>query len=281
MERFDREAGPALPSGGILDGARARGCSHVTERSFYTLLLLIWLVLAAVTFFALLSLTAPYGRHRRQGWGPGLPARAGWLLMELPAAVVVAFFFFVSERRTESVSIVFLALWQIHYLHRSLVYPFRVRASDRRMPLAVALMAVVFNMTNGYLNGRWLFALGPTRSADWLVDPRFLMGVALFAGGFALNLHSDALLSRLRRPGESEYRVPRGAAFRLVSCPNYLGEIVEWCGWALLTWSPAGLAFALWTAANLVPRAISHHRWYRERFPDYPRERRAIVPFVL
>ena len=49
--------------------------------------------------------------------------------------------------------------------------------------------------------------------------------------------------------------VPHGPLFRLVSCPNYFGEIVDWSGFALATWSPGGLLFALWTAANLVPRA--------------------------
>ena len=66
-----------------------------------------------------------------------------------------------------------------------------------------------------------------------------------------------------------------------MSCPNYLGEIVEWCGWALATWSPAGLAFAVYTAANLAPRAVSNHHWYLSHFPDYPRERRALIPFVV
>ncbi len=35
------------------------------------------------------------------------------------------------------------------------------------------------------------------------------------------------------------------------------------------------------TAATLVPRALAHHEWYRERFADYPPERRALVPFLL
>ncbi|HSM13639.1 MAG TPA: hypothetical protein VLA66_06195 [Thermoanaerobaculia bacterium] len=54
--------------------------------------------------------------------------------------------------------------------------------------------------------------------------------------------------------------------------------LVVWT--ALATWSLPGLAFALWTVANLAPRARSHHRFYRERFPGYPPERRALVPWI-
>ena len=83
----------------------------------------------------------------------------------------------------------------------------------------------------------------------------------------------------MQTPGS--YRIPRGGLFRWVSCPNYLGEIVEWCGWAIATWSPAGAMFAAWTIANLLPRALSNHRWCRARFPDYPSERKALIPGLL
>ena len=76
------------------------------------------------------------------------------------------------------------------------------------------------------------------------------------------------------------YGIPHGGLYRWVSCPNYLGEMVIWVGWAIVTWSLAGLAFALWTVANLAPRAWSHHRWYQERFEDYPTERKALLPGV-
>ena len=66
-----------------------------------------------------------------------------------------------------------------------------------------------------------------------------------------------------------------------MSSPNYLGEIIEWTGWAIATWSLAGTAFAVYTAANLASRAFANHRWYRDRFPDYPSDRRALVPFLL
>ena len=75
--------------------------------------------------------------------------------------------------------------------------------------------------------------------------------------------------------------VPSGGAFDIVCCPNLSGEIIEWVGFALLTWSLPGLAFALWTVANLVPRALWRRKWYRENFSGYSRERAALFPGVL
>ena len=37
---------------------------------------------------------------------------------------------------------------------------------------------------------------------------------------------------------------------------------------------------AVFTFANLAPRAWSHHKWYRKKFPDYPKQRRAVIPFI-
>ncbi|MEO5731317.1 MAG: 3-oxo-5-alpha-steroid 4-dehydrogenase [Byssovorax sp.] len=145
----------------------------------------------------------------------------------------------------------------------------------------IALLAIVFNLMNGYLNGRWLNTLSPPYPSSWLTDPRFLVGVTLFVAGYLINRKSDEILRRLRAPGEAGYKIPVGGLYRWVSSPNYFGEMIEWTGFAVATWSLPGLAFALWTAANLAPRAISHHRWYRDRFPDYPAERRALIPYLL
>ena len=66
-----------------------------------------------------------------------------------------------------------------------------------------------------------------------------------------------------------------------MSCPNYFGELLEWVGWTIATWSFAGFAFALYTAANLLHRALDNHRWYQNSFDDYPKDRRAVIPFLL
>ena len=242
-------------------------------------LILLEALLAVPTLLALLFVPAPYGRHERKGWGPTIPARLGWIVMESPAVWFFAWVYFQGPNATRAIPLVMLALWQLHYVYRAFVFPFLIRSEGKRMPLSVALMAFLFNLLNNWVNARWISAVGDY-PAGWLSSTPFLVGCALFLGGFTLNVTSDRTLRRLRAPGETGYRIPRGGAFELVSAPNYLGEMIEWAGWALLAWSPAGLAFAFYTFANLAPRAISHHRWYRDRFPDYPAGRKALIPFL-
>ena len=37
----------------------------------------------------------------------------------------------------------------------------------------------------------------------------------------------------LRKPGDKAYYIPRGGCFELVSGANFLGEIIEWFGFAI------------------------------------------------
>jgi steroid 5-alpha reductase family enzyme len=96
-----------------------------------------------------------------------------------------------------------------------------------------------------------------------------------------INDKSDAMLLSLRKPEEKGYKIPHGFLFKYISCPNHFGEILEWLGFAILSWNIASLSFAIWTFANLAPRAIAHHRWYKEHFPNYPRKRKAVLPRLL
>ena len=253
----------------------------MSELTFYNWLVMAWMALAVVTFVALFFVTAPYGRFTRSGWGPRTSARWGWILMETPVLITFLVLYGLSDRRSNPVSLVLLVLWMAHYVHRSLIYPFRLHSSRPSVTLSVIGMAVAFNVGNGYLNGRYLFTLGAELQTSWLLDPRFIVGVLVFMGGYALNQHSDHVLIGLRRSGESAYKVPYGGAYKFISCPNYLGEMLEWAGWALACWNLGALAFFVWTVANLAPRAIRTHRWYRDKFPDYPTERKALLPFIV
>ena len=252
----------------------------MSELDLFDALLLTWFGLGAITAIALFFITAPYGRHARAGFGPTVPSSLGWLLMEAPAALLPALFFVTGTRMNNAIAWCFLAAWELHYVYRAFVFPFLGRGGGRPMPLSIVASALFFNCVNGYLNGRWLFALADPYPTAWFLDARFILGITLFLVGFAVHVHSDHILRRLRAPGETGYKVPQGGLFRFVSSPNYLGEIVEWSGWALMTWCLPTLAFTYWTAANLLPRALSNHSWYRDHFPDYPTERRALIPFI-
>ncbi len=253
----------------------------MTEHQIYFIILYAFLGLAGISFISLVLNPAPYGRHARSGWGPLVPDKLAWLIMEAPAPLLFLFYFFIADRAINITLVIFLIIWQLHYVHRSFIFPFMLK-SNEKVALSIVLFSMIFNAVNTYIQGRWLFSISPepNYAASWLMDPRFIGGAFIFCIGFFINKQSDAITRKLWDAKNPGYKIPYGGMFRYLSCPNYFGEILTWIGWAILTWSLAGLVFAIWTAANLVPRAMTHHKWYLKEFPDYPAERKAIVPFL-
>jgi protein-S-isoprenylcysteine O-methyltransferase Ste14 len=233
-----------------------------------------YLVLAfgAIVFPVLFFIPAPYGRHTRKGWGPSIPAKLGWVLMEAPSFFTFAAAWVLNPAWQTPVVFALGVAYLLHYGQRTFVYTARMRADGKLKPVLTVVMAMAFNVLNGWGNGSQL--------TERSIDVAFVVGLALFVAGFLLNLHSDAVLRSLRAPGEGGYKVPHGGLHRFVASPNYFGEIVEWLGFAIAAQTLAGWAFFFFTCANLVPRARSHWQWYRKEFSDYPAERRALIPFV-
>jgi protein-S-isoprenylcysteine O-methyltransferase Ste14 len=253
--------------------------AEIWHYAVVNLTLTIQFLLCPVVLLSLLAVTAPYGRHHQPGWGPNLPSRSAWFLMELPALLVIAWLVLDSPARAAAVAWVPLAFWLVHYSYRTLLFPALMRPSGKTFPVLLVLFAVGFNVLNGYNNANALIA--NAAAGKHLLTPHFLVGTLVFWIGFAIHSHSDHVIRTLRKPGETTHSIPEGGLFRHVSSPHYLGEILQWTGWAILTWSLAGLAFALFTFCNLAPRAISNHRWYRQRFADYPRRRKVLVPGIF
>jgi len=249
--------------------------------SLFYLLVYLWIGIALVIFPFVLRVVAPYGRHTTRNWGTLVDNRLGWIVMESPALLVFSGFFLFGPVTHNLVTWVFFGLWIFHYINRTLIFPFRLRTKGKKMPLAIMTMALGFNFVNGFLNGYYLGFVTSGYSLAWLADPRFIFGMILFLGGMLINWQSDDMLIHLRKPGETGYLIPQQGLFRLISCPNHFGEMIEWSGFALMTWSTPALSFAVWTLVNLVPRAIHHHRWYQSAFPDYPEKRKAFIPFIL
>lgn len=146
---------------------------------------LCWVIIVSGAFalaFLLLGINAPYGRYTTaSGWGPLIPARIAWMVMETPNLYIsVYFFFFAADRSADAVGSttnrLLLALFVAHYVNRSLIYP--LRTQGRPMPLTVMLMAFAFCTVNGYLQARALtkfevyrFAPAPRRSFAGFASP--------------------------------------------------------------------------------------------------------------
>lgn len=247
---------------------------------FYPASLWVYAVISISTLIALVFIDAPYGRHMRDGWGPSIRAPWGWLIMEGVALLVMPLCVFISGAEITPLTLVFLLMWCGHYGNRALGDSWRMRDTKKTMPLIIMLMAVFYNILNGYTNG-WHFLVNAEMYAgNWLLDPRFIIGVSIFLIGASLNIRSDQQLRRLREEKGPGYHVPNAGLHRYIAAPNYFAEILEWIGWAIAVWSIPGALFAFYTFCNLAPRAHAHYTWYKSTFPDYPDQRKRLIPFV-
>ena len=245
------------------------------------LLSLLWIALALLIFPLLLKVRAPYGRHLRRGWGPMISNRLGWFVMEVPSFLVILFYYIKSVNIHSLYLHIVFWLWLFHYFHRSFIFPFMTRTKGKKIPVVIVLQGVVFNLVNAFLNGSYMSMYFDGQEMTAIMFVRLAIGLVLFALGMYINIRSDYMLISLRHTATNGYKIPRGWLFEYVSCPNYFGEMLEWLGFAILAWNLPALSFFVWTVANLLPRALSNHRWYYEHFPDYPKDRKAVIPFIL
>lgn len=259
-----------------------------TGNTVYDTVLTIALVFAALVIIGGMFQLASYGRFASTAGGVNLNPKLGWWLMEIPATVVFAIFYLTGPVRFDITPVVLAAIWLLHYSNRGWFFPLSIRSvpgKSSSFNLSVLAMGMLVTSMHGYLNGSFFsHDYKHQYGIDWLTDPRFLIGVIVYLGGFILLVRSESIVRNLRdkkSPATTEYKIPYGGGFRFVTSPAYLGELIAWAGFALLTWSLAGVVIFLITAGNLIPRAFATHKWYREKFPDYPAERKALIPGVI
>ena len=240
-------------------------------------------IIAVIVFVALYFVTAGYGVFYNKKWGFAIPNKIGWILMESPVFIAMILLCVLSERDTNLVCLIFLILFEIHYFHRSFIFPFLIRGKSV-MPLSVILMGMVFNTLNALMQGGWIFYVSPVNMYEisWLTTPQFIIGTIIFFTGMIVNIHSDHIIRHLRKPGDTNHYLPKKGMFRYVTSANYFGEFVEWCGFAILTWSLSGAVFALWTFANLAPRAAKIYDNYKKEFGNELNTNKVkrILPFI-
>lgn len=259
---------------------------NIFSLDFFNNFLFVMALVCVVIFVALYFVDAGYGKMRTEKWGPAINNKVGWCLMEAPVFVVVLFLWAQSEEKWNMPYLLFMLIFELHYFQRSFIFPCMLKGNSQ-MPIVIMGLSMLWNLINGYVQGYWLFHLAPAYApyaADWISDPRFIIGAVIFFVGMGINLHSDHVIRHLRKPGDTNHYLPNGGLYKYVTSANYLGEITEWFGWAILTWSWAGALFLLLTCSNLVPRANSIYYRYKQEFAEEFEARRPklkrIFPFI-
>ena len=248
----------------------------------YQMLLRYMAMLGFVVFVCLYFVNAGYGKFRSNKWGWSIGNKWGWMLMECPALLPMAYLW-ATASDTQLWPVVFALLYMTHYVYRTLIFPFLLKGKSR-MPVCIIGMGMAFNLMNSLLLGSSIF-LFPSQdyahAAEYALRPATWIGIALFVGGAWLHIKSDSIIRHLRKPGDTRHYLPQGCMYRYVTSANYLGELVEWTGYALLLGNAAGWMFVWWTAANLVPRAHAIYKKYKQEFgKDALAGRKRIIPYI-
>ena len=220
----------------MLRHSRLKESVKMMENSYIASVLLmsssVMVVSAVLTFLGLSFFAAPYGKYSSsKGWGPLVQAQLAWCFMEIPnlwvAALVYIFRSNTSEQAISSnVNKVALVCFLLHYVNRSIIYPFRMRSSQcTPMPISVMIAAFVFCAWNG-LNQSVSLILIDKSSAN-ITDLQSLAGVLIFLTGFYINVTSDSILINAKKSAHNgdtkstKYVIPTGGMFKYVSCANY------------------------------------------------------------
>jgi len=246
--------------------------------NIYNNILFPWLFVGLITFFILLKRTAPYGKFSNKNWGFMISYKFGWFIQEIISPITFSYFFLTGDISNKSIAWIFFLIWNLHYLYRSIFFPLR-KKGDSTCPILIVFSAIFFNLINGFTNGYYLGNLVHFNT-EYILNYNFILGFAILIIGIIINFKSDNILLKIKNEGNG-YQIPKHFLFKYISCPNYFGEIIEWSGFAIMTCSFPALLFALWTMFNLIPRAISTHKWYKKEFESYPKSRKAVIPFIV
>ena len=258
-----------------------------------------FLVLDIPIFLCLLFIKAYYGKFFNKSEDgnciqkllrkifPVIPSRISWIVQECPCVFITIFFIIYYYENLNYKNILVISPFLIHYIHRTFIFPFVIHSSKNN-PLEITLMAFTFCFFNAIMINRSIFFLIKDYGDEFLLN--YIFGLAIFLLGIYINIHSDYSMIKQRNANQDEnnkYIIPRGFMYELISCPNYFGELTEWLGFFILSNSFSGLVFFISTFANLFPRAIQYHQWYKNKFKEEfvtdkdLIQRKAIVPFLF
>ncbi|KAI1426336.1 3-oxo-5-alpha-steroid 4-dehydrogenase-domain-containing protein [Xylaria sp. FL1777] len=172
-----------------------------------------------------------------------------------------------------------------HFAKRELEVLFVHKFSTNTMPAAFIVRNSLFYWAvAGLLGALEIYApFSPAAQAgDFLSSPLDVFGLVLYVFGELCNAHVHWYLSTLRKPGETARKIPSGLGFNLVTCPNYMFEIIAWVGIILVTRSPTLVVFIIIGSYYMYNWGWGKEKAYRKQFGDkYKKKRFVMLPSLL
>ncbi|KAI8140687.1 3-oxo-5-alpha-steroid 4-dehydrogenase-domain-containing protein [Fennellomyces sp. T-0311] len=170
-----------------------------------------------------------------------------------------------------------------HFLKRELETLFVHRFSHGTMPFR-----------NVFKNSGHYWLLSGVNLAYWVYGPWYAAGkassarsdvwlygsLAVWAWAELSNLATHITLRNLRPAGTRRRAIPFGYGFDLVSCPNYFFETIGWTVVCFLSTSWSAWLFNIVATGQMYVWAVGKHKKYKKEFKDYPRNRKAMFPFI-
>lgn len=175
-------------------------------------------------------------------------------------------------------------LLTLHFLKREFETIFVHRFSNATMPaFNIFKNSGHYWVLAGFNIAYWVFR-PDAAAATTEPNPALLYaGLGLFVFSELANLNAHLVLRDLRRPGTTERGIPSGFGFSLVTCPNYMFEVIAWLGVYLvsgLSWSV--LFFIAVGGGQMASWAWKKERRYRKEFGDkYKRKSSAMIPGII
>ncbi|KAL3523702.1 hypothetical protein ACH5RR_016536 [Cinchona calisaya] len=215
-------------------------------------------------------------RKTSGGGGIKLSSRPGMILLYAPAALLGLASFFIFPGGGIRFLMLKLAV-TVHFSKRVLESLFVHKYSGGMMLDSVIIISSSYSFAAAgmiYIQHMTLEAPEP------LVDLKFL-GLLIFLLGISGNFYHHYLLANLRKENEKGYKIPTGGLFNLVVCPHYLFEILGFLGISFISQTLFSYVCGIGVALYLIGRSYVTRKWYISKFENFPKNVKALIPFVF
>jgi very-long-chain enoyl-CoA reductase len=194
-----------------------------------------------------------------------------------PIVVFVYLSFKFGLTNFDAVHAVILFISNFHYIRRVLETQIDVRATDTIDVLKAFSLSFYYWFLYGYLVGVNIFS--PDFNSSFGLDK--IVYAILFLISEFNNYMCHNILRDLKVVNKGKRGIPTGNMFKYVSCANYFWEILSWVFFWLIANTMTSALFILWSIISMTYLAVSKHNNYVSNFDNYPKNRTAIIPFIL